>query len=111
MPITKTDDGSIIVEGDSVEMYRLLVLRRGLDLEIRTGIRMGHGSILARLQQDGITKKGTKKGALADLNKHIKKLGGPDMRPAAAASPIARALQRADDSVAAHAALERLSRS
>lgn len=63
---------------EHMQMPALLQLRAMLKIEIKTGMIHSKGSILKRCQQHGITKKRTKRGALADLNEVIKVLDGPE---------------------------------
>jgi hypothetical protein len=73
------DNGDIILDTpDEINMFALLSMRGRLHLEIK-GI-MFRQSTLKALQRQGITKARTRKGALADLNAHIAKLGGPEDR-------------------------------
>jgi hypothetical protein len=71
--ISQTSTGAIVAEGpEGVALYRLLTIRRGLKLEIETGMKLSRGiSTLAILQREGITAKRTKKGALADLEAYL----------------------------------------
>lgn len=69
-------DGSFVVDTpEDIEMYRLLTIASGLALEINTGMAVSSRfSLLATVQQQGLTSKRTKKGALKDVCAHIKKL-------------------------------------
>jgi len=69
--------GATIITGEHIAIARLLTLRSGLGLEIKTGMKLTRGrSPLAIIQGMGITNKRTKKGAYADLDAHIVSLGG-----------------------------------
>lgn len=81
--ITVDPNGTIVAEGpDATRLYALIHARRMLGLEIRTGLKMSRGiSILANLQDAGITTKRTKKGALRDLEAHLRDAYGWDVEP------------------------------
>lgn len=69
--------GTMITGAKDIAFVRLLSIRSGLGLEIRTGMKMSRSySPLSILQREGITNKRTKRGAYADLDKHIVSLGG-----------------------------------
>ena len=71
-------EGVMITGAENIAMVRLLAIRSGLGLEIRTGMKMSRGySPLAILQREGITTKKTKRGAWKDLDAHIVANGGP----------------------------------
>lgn len=71
-------DGSIIIDTpEGISMYYWLARRAALKLEIRTGMTSSRGSILKFLQEKGVTKARTKRGALKDLNAYIEANGGP----------------------------------
>jgi hypothetical protein len=77
--ITKTDSGSTVITGSHIELYRLLALRKGLELEIRTGIKMFRGSVLMAISSiTGQTYrgKGAKARALADITAVIDSVTG-----------------------------------
>jgi hypothetical protein len=70
--------GHVIDTPAGIEMFGLLQARGRLHLELRgLGFR---ASTLKPLQRVGITSRGTKWGALVDLNRHIRALGGPHDR-------------------------------
>jgi hypothetical protein len=71
-------EGVMITGAENIAMVRLLAIRSGLGLEIRTGMKMSRGySPLAILQREGITTKKTKRGAWKDLDAYIVANGGP----------------------------------
>jgi len=77
--IENTAGGTMITGAEHIAMARLLAIRSGLGLEIRTGMKMSNRySPLAILQNEGITTKRTKRGAWADLDKYIVAHGGPE---------------------------------
>lgn len=71
-----TDHQPIVLTGEQIPAYRLLMLRRALKLEIETGMKMWRGvSIIKVLQADGITTARSKDKAYADLDALIVELG------------------------------------
>jgi hypothetical protein len=78
--MSENTEGAIVITGaEQIAMARLLAIRSGLGLEIRTGMKMSSRySPLAILQREGITSKRTKKGAWKDLDAYIVAHGGPE---------------------------------
>lgn len=68
-------NGFVIDTPDGIHMFALLQARGRLHIEMH-GLKFRQ-STLAGLQRAGITTKRTRKGALADLNAEIERLGGP----------------------------------
>lgn len=69
---------TVIATPEGIAMARLLAIRSGLGLEIKTGMKMSRSySPLAILQREGITNKRTKRGAYIDLDAYIVDCGGP----------------------------------
>jgi hypothetical protein len=76
MTSTATESATIVLTGDQIPAYRLLMIRSALRLEINTGLKMWRGvSIVKVLKADGITTSSRKDKAYADLNAHIVALG------------------------------------
>jgi hypothetical protein len=71
--------GTMVTGAEDIAMVRLLAIRSGLGLEIRTGMKMSRGySPLAILQREGITTARSKRKAWADLDAYIVAHGGPE---------------------------------
>lgn len=74
MAIEVTPDGHTVVTGEHVDVYRLLLLIKAFDLEIKTGIKMARGAALTiTAQQYGVharTKKQCRE-QLANIYKNI----------------------------------------
>lgn len=69
-------DTTTTLTGAQIPAYRLLMLRRALKLEVETGMKMWRGvSIVAVLQNDGITTARSKRKAFADLDALVVELG------------------------------------
>ena len=67
---------AIVLTGEQIPAYRLLMLRSALRLEINTGMKMWRGvSIVKVLKADGITTRSRKDLVYADLDAHIIALG------------------------------------
>jgi len=74
--MSATQSEAVVLTGDQIPAYRLLMLRRALKLEIETGMKMWRGvSIPQVLQADGITTAKRKDKAYADLDALIVALG------------------------------------
>lgn len=78
--MSENTEGAIVITGaEQIAMARLLAIRSGLGLEIRTGLKMSSRySPLAILQAEGITSARTKRKAWADLDRYIMAHGGPE---------------------------------
>jgi|TARA_R110000824_G_scaffold199750_1_gene383735 hypothetical protein len=63
-------DGGFTVTGDHIPFYRLLVMRKGLQLEIK-GIRMSRGRTCYALAKSEFGFKGNRDRVLAQLEDHI----------------------------------------
>lgn len=75
MSTDQTSTG-IVLTGEQIPAYRLLMLRRALKLEIETGMKMWRGvSIVKVLTADGITVARSKRAAYADLDAYVVRLG------------------------------------
>lgn len=73
----ETSAAGTMITGPDIEVFRWLTIRRGLKLEIETGMKLTRGrSPLAIIQAAGITTKRTKRGAYADLDAAIVAAGG-----------------------------------
>jgi hypothetical protein len=76
--ITTTDSGATIITGEHVNVYRLLVIRKALEMEIRTGMTMfSNGSALrgvTAITGKNYRGKGAKERGLADMNAIIEQL-------------------------------------
>lgn len=68
--IEQSESGTVIT-GDSILVYRVLTIRRGLILKIDTGMALTRVSCLSVAQSDGITVKRTNRGALRDVNQWL----------------------------------------
>lgn len=76
MPITVHPDGGISIDGrESVERYRLHVLRSGLGLELK-GLRTGRGRT-AYSQIKDLGFKGSREKVLADFTAYLDSLPPP----------------------------------
>jgi hypothetical protein len=65
----ETSEAGTVVTGEHVISLRWMTIRRGLKLEIETGMKLTRGrSTLAMVQAAGVTTKRTKRGAYADLD-------------------------------------------
>lgn len=70
-----SDNSGSMITGDSILVYRVLTIRRGLILKIDTGMALTRVSPLRVAQQDGITAKRTYRGALKDVNAWLQERG------------------------------------
>jgi hypothetical protein len=69
MAIEITETGTTVT-GPDILSLRWMTIRRGLKLEIETGMKMTRGrNMLAIVQGAGITTKRTKRGAYEDLDR------------------------------------------
>jgi hypothetical protein len=67
---------TMITGKENVEFASILALRSALRLEVKTGMTLSRGqSALAIAKKRGLTKKGTKAGALEDLNAYLAEYG------------------------------------
>jgi len=68
---------AVIAGPEATDFASILALRSALKLEVRTGmVRSNRGrSTLAIAKARGLTKKGTKAGALADVNAYLAQFG------------------------------------
>jgi hypothetical protein len=73
--IERSDDGTVVMTGDAVMVYRTMTIRRGLILKIDTGMELTRMSSLSVAQRDGITSKRTNRGALKDVNAWLERHG------------------------------------
>jgi len=58
---------SHIIEGADIQRFQLIRMRKALELEIATGMKLSRGSVLAAAQQQFGIKSRTKAGAIAEL--------------------------------------------
>lgn len=83
--VTVTDNGTIIMQGrEAVNLFHMLRVRRGLMLEIKTGMKVSNRGSMVQVANSisGGTGR-TKVKALADLNQHLMDLGlHPDQQGA-----------------------------
>ena len=74
----ETHNGATVITGDHINVYRLLVIRKALEMEVRTGMRMfSNGSALrgvTAITGKNYRGKGSKERALADMNSIIDQL-------------------------------------
>lgn len=68
MAITKTD-GAIVIDGNSVMVFQILRVGYALRTEIKTGLKMSHGSIMNLAKSYCGSPKRTKAGVLKDYVK------------------------------------------
>ena len=68
---------TIVITGrENIEFASILALRSALKFEVKTGMKMTRGmSTLAIAKKRGLTKKGTKAGALDDVNAYLAQYG------------------------------------
>lgn len=64
-----------VITGPDIEVYRVLVIRRGLILKIDTGIELTRRSTVSVARQSGLTSSRTSRGALKDVNKWLMERG------------------------------------
>jgi len=71
-------NGGISITGEKdVLFFRHMTLARGLAMEITTGMKMSRGVSAVKIaQQDGLTTKRTKKGALQDVVNYLRETRG-----------------------------------
>jgi hypothetical protein len=74
MAITKTD-GAIVIDGDSVYVFQILRVGFALRTEVKTGLKMSHGSIMNLAKQYCGSPKRTKAGVLKDYAKWMEDNG------------------------------------
>lgn len=64
-----SESGTFVASGkDAVNLYRLLMIRKGLEFEIKTGMKMTRGSMLAAANAALGTNYRRKQQALDHLN-------------------------------------------
>ena len=75
--VTVTENGTIIMEGaEAVNLFHMLRVRRGLMLEIKTGMKVSNRGSMVQVANSITGGKGrTKVKALADLDKYLMDLG------------------------------------
>ena len=79
MAIETTDAGTTIT-GDDILNFRVLAIRRGLRLEIETGMTMSRGANMLRAANGLMdTNHRTKRKAYEDLNARMVALGCEDL--------------------------------
>jgi len=68
--IETTAGGGFVVTGEAdIQVYRLLAIRRGLKLEIETGMKMSRGVSMMKLAKATCqSSKNTKRGVYADYD-------------------------------------------
>jgi len=63
-------EGGTMITGEDVSRFRWVTVRRGLKLEIETGMKLSRNANPLRIVQNaGITTKRTKRAAYADLDR------------------------------------------
>jgi hypothetical protein len=71
----ETTNAATVITGQHIEFYRFLVIRKALEMEIRTGMKMfSNGSALrgvTAITGKNYRGKGAKERALADINEFI----------------------------------------
>lgn len=67
----KSDESGVTMTGDTITVFRVLTIRRGLILKIDTGMNLTRISTLSVAQRDGITLSRTCRGALRDVNRWL----------------------------------------
>lgn len=65
---TLSGGGYVVAGEDGVNLYRLLVIRKGLEFEIKTGMKMTRGSMLAAANAALGTNYRRKQQAVDHLN-------------------------------------------
>jgi hypothetical protein len=74
----ETTNAATVITGEHINLYRLLVIRKALEMEIRTGMQMfSHGSALrgvTAITGKNYRGKGAKERGLADINEVIDQL-------------------------------------
>lgn len=75
--ITVRENGNIIIEGaEAVNLFHMLRVRRGLMLEIKTGMKVSNRGSIAQAANAITGNTGrSKQKALDALNKHLMDLG------------------------------------
>ena len=68
--IESTEHGSIMITGEHIPIYRLMVMTRGLKLEMQ-GIRISRGRTCYAIVKSELGFKGNKAKVLAQLEAHI----------------------------------------
>lgn len=65
----ETNAGGTLITGEHIDVYRTLMIRRGLKLEIETGMKLSRGANMMRAANDLMgTNHRTKRKAFEDLN-------------------------------------------
>lgn len=67
----KSDESGVTMTGDTITVFRVLTIRRGLILKIDTDMDLTRVSALSVAQRDGITVRRTYRGALRDVNRWL----------------------------------------
>lgn len=75
MPIEKTKTGAIVITGDSIPVYRLLVLWSGLKLEAKTGMTRSRGQSCYSIVKAEFKLKGNKERVFAQFDKLMRERG------------------------------------
>lgn len=66
-----SDESGVTMTGDTITVFRVLTIRRGLILKIDTDMDLTRVSALSVAQRDGITVRRTYRGALKDVNQWL----------------------------------------
>jgi hypothetical protein len=74
MAITSNESG-IMITGEHIAVFQILRVGFALRTEIKTGLKMSHGSIMNLAKQYCGSPKRTKKGVLADYAKWMESNG------------------------------------
>lgn len=67
--IEKFGDGGFVVTGDSIRAVGLMTLIRALEFEVKTGMKMSHGSLLKTAELNWGVKSRRKEKAIVELKK------------------------------------------
>ena len=70
MAITIHDGGGFTIDGAHIELFRLLTMRSGLNLEIKTGMKLSRGRTCYALAKD-LGFRGSREKVLAQLEAYI----------------------------------------
>lgn len=61
-------EGGVIIDGEHVELYRFLMIRRGLKIQAETGMKLTRVSCLRAAQNAGLTTKRTAAAAYREVD-------------------------------------------
>lgn len=69
------DNGGITIDGEHIEVYRMLTLRRGLMLEVQTGMKLSHGRSCYAIIKSEFGLKGNKENVLRQFEAMLTNAG------------------------------------